>query len=109
MNITNNHKALGLLAYIIAIFALQQVIIIPVVSLLLILAIYRAKQPLIRSHAKYMLSIYACVIAVVLATSSLFDGQSSIVAAMTAVGLGFVMFLFGAIRLGFARKPLSNA
>ncbi len=100
---------IGVIVYLIAIVALQQVIIIPLVALLLILAIYKAQHPLIKSHAKYMLSVYACVIVGVLATSNLFNGQQSIIAAMTAVGIGFAMFAFGAIRFGFSCKPFSRA
>lgn len=99
-------KLIGLGAYLISMLALQQVIIIPIVALLLILVIYKAKSEMLKSHAKYIMSVYIVVTSVVLITANLFHSQQQIYAALVAVSIAFLMLMYGALRVGFFRKPL---
>ncbi|WJG09983.1 hypothetical protein [Aliiglaciecola sp. LCG003] len=94
-------------AYLLSMLALQQVVIIPLIALILILAIYKSKSAHIQSHAKFILSVYAGVSAVVWLVASIFTQQQSVHAIMFAVAIGFSMLVYGAVRAGMARKPFS--
>ncbi|GAB2677664.1 hypothetical protein Q4574_02270 [Aliiglaciecola sp. 3_MG-2023] len=108
MKAANRLKLIGLTAYILAIFALQQVIIIPLVALLSIVAIYKSKSEIIKSHAKYIISVFVVVISVVLVTANVFSGEQQVFAAMVAISIAFLMLTYGALRMGFSKKPFAN-
>lgn len=101
-------KLMGLGAYLLAIFALQQVIIIPLIALLSIVAIYKSKSEIIKSHAKYIISVFVVVISVVLVTANVFNGEQQVFAAMVAISIAFLMLAYGALRMGFSKKPFAN-
>lgn len=100
------HKLFGLSFYLVAALSLQQVVIIPVLALFLILAVYKARSALFKSHAKYMLSIFAGVSLVVLIVGNVFAPDERIIAALTAVGIGFCMLAFGAYRFTRQSAPI---
>ncbi|GAA6184840.1 MULTISPECIES: hypothetical protein [Alteromonadaceae] len=108
MNTANRLKLIGLAAYLLAMFALQQVVIIPLIALLSIVAIYKSKSEIIKSHAKYIISVFVVVISVVLVTANVFSGEQQVFAAMVAIGIAFIMLAYGALRIGFSKKPFAN-
>ncbi|MEP4890453.1 MAG: hypothetical protein ABJV04_10530 [Aliiglaciecola sp.] len=108
MKAANRLKLMGLGAYLLAIFALQQVIIIPLIALLSIVAIYKSKSEIIKSHAKYIISVFVVVISVVLVTANVFNGEQQVFAAMVAISIAFLMLAYGALRMGFSKKPFAN-
>lgn len=106
MNKLFDHKLFGLAIYVLAMLALHQVIIIPLLAFVLILAIYKAPSDLFRAHAKYMLTVFAGVTLVVLIVANGFAPEERVLAGLTAVGIGFLMLLLGAYRIVYHKMPV---
>ena len=102
-------KLVGVVSYLLAMVALQQVIMIPLIALLLIVVIYKAKSELAKTHAKFIISIFAITAAVVMITAKVVSGEQQIFAAMVVISLAFAMLAYGAVRVGLAKYPFARS
>ena len=101
------HRLFGITFYLLAMLSLQQVVTIPLVALLLILTIYKAPSALAKSHARYVLAVYAGISLVMLLVTHFFAQEERIVAALFAVAVSFIMLAFGAYRHFCKKAPFS--
>lgn len=107
MNIKMNIRLVGILTYLLAMIALQQVIVIPLIALALVIAIYKAKSDVLKAHAKYILSVFAAVSVVMLIVSRVFAPSEAVVAATFAVAVAFMMLAYGGLKASLVRKPFA--
>lgn len=107
MDLKANTRVIGIATYLLAMVALQQVIVIPLIALGLVIAVYKAKSEIIKAHAKYILTVFGSVSAVMLVISNFFAPDEGVVAATFAIAAAFMMLAYGGLRASLARSPFA--